>query len=311
MDLSFAGSETPSAPSEPQAANAAMAPARATAPEPAAKGKKRKLTEEENTDFDRTCDACEVRPCKKKQKRCGECLAEIAACKRDATKSGKEAVVLFNSILKAGGPGLQDMLLEFKKTNPSRKAYQQHNKFDWIRYEKAMTLRKELQLGFKALMMDQKEAKDHWCEKKGLTRAAAQAEWDKQLAAAQHKDYEGREISGSRVRIPVKVEDFVVGFQAASESLSVVMGHKQQKFGAGALRDMREAQDANFTGFSDFAEDMNFDLPSSMSSSLLDTAGPTGKSLAEPMRALQDGSVCLACSLQDSQVTFYLFLTSS
>ena len=63
MDLSFAGSETPSAPSEPQAANAAMAPARATAPEPAAKGKKRRLTEEENTDFDRTCDACEVRPC--------------------------------------------------------------------------------------------------------------------------------------------------------------------------------------------------------------------------------------------------------
>ena len=60
------------------------------------------------------CDMCERRPRKPRQKRCGLCLSDVQATRRDASSQGRSA--LFTSLLKACGKDLQDFLHSFVRT---------------------------------------------------------------------------------------------------------------------------------------------------------------------------------------------------
>lgn len=137
------------------------------------------------------CDVCQKRPAKPKQKRCGSCLSDIQAARRDAQKSGKAE--LFNKIFKEGGEALQDFLFEFNKANPDRKPFQNRLAFDWVRYEQATKLAKKLKLGYKAVMMDRVDFIAFKQEKEGLTRQEALDLWDKEAAAAKYCDSDGRQ----------------------------------------------------------------------------------------------------------------------
>ena len=205
-----------------------------------------------------TCDMCEKRAAKKRQKRCGSCLADIQAARRDAEKSGKKE--LFLQIFREGGQALQDFLHEFVKANPDRRPFQNRSRFDWIRYETAVKLQKALRLGYKALMYDKVDFLDFKMNKKAFGRQEALDAWDAELQKARHRDYEGR---GGSVRIPVRVEDFIIGEELYAQEVKVTKGFKQVKHGEGTDDAMKDAALANFADF-------EVPIESSSSSNLFD-----------------------------------------
>ena len=238
------------------------------------------------------CDMCEKRPKKKKQKRCGICLADLQAARRDANNQGRSA--LFQSLMKQGGKELQDFLHAFVRANPDRRPYQQRSSFDWVRYEEATELQRKLRVGFKCLMKDKDQFLNFYQSEKGLPRPEALARWEVEVKQARHFDYDGR---GGSIRIPVRVQDFIVGEEIFGQRTSVTKGYKQQKHGEQTEQAMIQGAAESFASgsFKDFMKGENlqelgmgisFNAPEICSGGLLDNGVLSG---AAPSSGSQSG----------------------
>lgn len=221
-----------------------------TLPAPASSRGGQKRTRASHVTDDGLCNICERRACKLRKKQCGICCADIAAARREAEKAGKSA--LFREMQRAGGPTFQDFIFNFVKSNPERRKYEHRRCFDFVRYEQAYRVQTALRLGFKALMMDREDFIEHHASK-GIQRSACLQLWDEEVARAKRRDNNGRQGS---LRIPVKVEDFIIGYQGVEAETSVVNGFKQSRHTEELEIEMKEAamhtpgfKDERFQGF--------------------------------------------------------------
>ena len=80
-----------------------------------------------------------------------------------------------------------------------------------------------------AVMMHKERAVKFWMERNHLDRMAALEMWDSQLAASKHRDEQGP--TDSRVRIAVKIEDFIVSEDSEIFEKEKLLEHKRAKFG--------------------------------------------------------------------------------
>ena len=182
------------------------------------------------------CNICEKQPPKPKKKQCGICAVDVQAARGDAVQAGK--LQMFLELQKAGAAKFQDFMHEYIKANPQRRKYLQRMKFDWIRLEESLKLQQQLRCGYKALLMDKEEAVTQWTEKKGMCRQDALAKWDVEVASARYSDNEGRDKSK---RIPVKVEDFIVGEDSLVNERAMTKGFKQCKWTEQEDQEMKQA----------------------------------------------------------------------
>ena len=105
-----------------------------------------------------------------------------------------------------------------------------------MRYESSVALEAKVKLGFRAVMLTEEEYLKQE-EEKGEPRMSAKAEWDRLEKVSKYHDLKGK---GGKLRLPIRVEDFIIGYEAVTESHSITRGHKQEKWSAGKEQEMLE-----------------------------------------------------------------------
>ena len=79
-----------------------------------------------------------------------------------------------------------------------------------------------------AVFMHRERAVKFWIERNNMDRKSALEMWDSEVLAAKHKDQNGPQ--DSKLRIPVKLDDFLVVVDAEIYEKEKLLEHKRMKF---------------------------------------------------------------------------------